>query len=64
MAITFTITLLVFLPVGVVLLSQAVRRCVRKRRGREGGEDEGDIYEEPDKMATVIPVSHRMRPMF
>ena len=50
MAITFTITL-VSLLVGVVLLSQAVRRCVRKRRGREGGEDEDR------RMATIIPLS-------
>ena len=63
MAIAFTITLLVSLPVGVViglLLPQAVRRCVggvRKMKGREGEEDEGDIYEEPDRMATVIPLS-------
>ncbi|CAI8025147.1 Titin [Geodia barretti] len=62
-AITFTITLLVSLPVGVViglLLPQAVRRCVggvRRMKRREGEEDEGDIYEEPDKMATVIPLS-------
>ena len=63
MAITFTITLLVSLPVGVViglLLPQAVRRCVggvRRMKMREGEEDEGDIYEEPDRMATVIPLS-------
>ena len=63
MAITFTITLLVFQPVGVViglLLPQAVRRCVggvRRMKMREGEEDEGDIYEEPDRMATVIPLS-------
>ncbi|CAI8012050.1 Titin, partial [Geodia barretti] len=62
-AIAFTITLLVSLPVGVViglLLPQAVRRCVggvRRMKMREGEEDEGDIYEDPDRMATVIPLS-------
>ena len=50
-------SLLVSLPVGVVLLSQAVRRYVRRMKMREGEEDGGDIYEEPDKMATVIPLS-------
>ena len=65
MAITFIITLLVSLPVGVViglmLSSQAVRRCagrvwnLRKSRGR--GDAEEDTYEQPDKMAAVIHLS-------
>ena len=63
MAITFIITLLVSLQVGVVigmiLSSQTVRKCagrvwnLRKSRGRE----DGDIYEQPDNMAAVIQLS-------
>ena len=66
MTISIIITLLVSLPVGVVIgltLPNAVRSCgqgVRRRRRRrenKRGEEEGVIYEEPDKMATVIPLS-------
>ena len=63
-AVNIIITLLVSLPVGVVigLTLKAVRRCgqgVRKRRRWENreGEKEGDIYEEPDKIMTVITLS-------
>ena len=64
-AISTISTLLVSLTVGVVIgltLLKVVRSCgqgVRKRRRemREGEEEGGEIYEEPDKMATVIPLS-------
>ena len=66
MTISIIITLLVSLPVGVVIgltLPKVVRSCgqgVRRRRrweNKEREEEEGEIYEEPDKMATVIPLS-------
>ena len=64
MAITFIITLLVSLPVGVVigmiLSSQTVRKCARRvwnLRKSRGREDEGDIYEQPDNMAAVMQLS-------